>query len=340
MPSQKNSGNKSPGVQKSEEQQIDLIYRVDKQYWGLITKDVIDLIQSRLQTRVKISKSSNSIYVQESNLSKVVFLIIENYILKASRLFGEYIESEDSYECVGEVLDSLSSFYTPNGGYSSRAMPLCIGSKSEALFARSPGQDELALAIRVHDFIICHGAAGSGKTTVAASIAADLLCNGRVDKIIITRPAVEAGSQKIGYLPGTKEEKLDPFIRPLKDAIENIVGKQKYIQLCHDDKIEIAPMSFIRGRSFNSAFIIADEMQNSTIDEMFTLLTRVGNLSKIVCLGDLTQEDNNARIKGANGLDKAIRIFKDDKRVSIIKMDNSDIQRSWIVEAAISGMAI
>jgi phosphate starvation-inducible protein PhoH len=334
MSPHKGSATNQQKVKPSEEQNKELVYRIDREYWHCITKGVVDLLQSTLSIKIKVNKSNSAIIVQDTPMAKVAFLAFERYIIRAFYFKDGYDEAVDTMEAMASVLDGLSCLYKHNGGYATQAIPLCMTYKSEPILARSSGQDDLAMAIRIYDFVIGYGVAGSGKTTVAAAMACDLLNCGRVDKIIITRPAIEAGSQKMGYLPGTKEEKMDPYIRPIKDAMEGVLGKLKFQQLCHDEKIEIAPMSFIRGRSFNSCFVIADEMQNSTVDEMKTLLTRIGKLSKIVCLGDPSQEDHNAKISGLNGLDAARRSFKDDNRVGIVELTNSDIQRSWIVEAA------
>lgn len=323
---------------KPEEQTRELTYRIDKEYWKYITKEVMDEIQDELSVRIKVNKSGNAIIVQDVYAARVAFLAIERYITSICNFSGESINNKDALDIIVKALKGLSCLYKPNGGYDTQAIPLCINYKSEPVLARSSGQDELAMSIRIYDFVIGYGVAGSGKTTVAASIACDLLNCGRVDKIVVTRPAVEAGSQKMGYLPGTKEEKMDPYVRPIKDAIEGVFGRARFQQLCHEEKIEIAPLSFIRGRSFNSCFVIADEMQNSTVDEMRTLLTRIGNMSKIVCLGDITQEDSNAKISGINGLQMAIRSFTNDNRVGIVMLGNADIQRSWIVEAAAAKM--
>lgn len=338
-PRTQNSQKTTKGSKEVVEPQS-LTIKIDNKYRSLFSKSVIDILSKGTGTKIVVKGNTVSIF--DGNYIRPSAAVVESYMANC------YAVLNDAEDYSMDVLDEIAlkavadneRYFKHNRGYISSSAELCTTYKEEKMYARSPGQDDMAECIKIYDLVIVHGSAGSGKTTVAATMAADMLMNNRIDKIIITRPAIEAGSQKLGYLPGDKNEKMDPYVKPIKDALEHVFGKPKFIQLCHEDKIEIVPMPYIRGRSFNSSFIIADEMQNSTTEEMLTLLTRAGLYSKVVCLGDLNQEDKNAKIAGMNGLKAITKAFKDDNRVAIVEMKPLDIQRSWIVEAASSKLSL
>ena len=175
-----------------------------------------------------------------------------------------------------------------------------------------------------------YGPAGTGKTLFACKVGMDKLLNDEVSKLIITRPTVSLGSE-MGYLPGNIDEKMNPWMIPIYDSFLEQIDKKTLTQYLYNDIIEICPLSYVRGRTFKHAYVIADEMQNATPSEMKTLLTRVGKLSKIVITGDLQQSD----IHGRNGLDDILTKLKEKEYnkelINAIEFDASDVERSELV---------
>jgi phosphate starvation-inducible PhoH-like protein len=179
--------------------------------------------------------------------------------------------------------------------------------------------------------VVTYGPAGTGKTCLACVNAIHKLKENKIDKIVITRPVVTVEEENIGFLPGNIERKMDPLIRPIYDIFMDFYSKKEINDLVINNKIEIAPLGFMRGRTFKNAFIIADEMQNSTPNQMLMLLTRLGINSKLVISGDLEQSD----LLGKNGLyDFMTKLEKKESEhpFYLVKMNETDIQRSSIVE--------
>lgn len=191
-------------------------------------------------------------------------------------------------------------------------------------------------SLREQPLTICGGPAGSGKTYLVTSVAIEKLINNEVDRIVITRPVVEAG-EHLGFLPGTLEEKLDPYLLPLIDAIEDHVGPIMTKKLMESGKIEIAPLAFMRGRTFNNCFVILDEAQNSTVEQMKMFVTRMGFDSIFAINGDVTQSDLSKPLKHVgdweNGLQFIIRKLKGrDEKINYIEFQNRDVVRSEMVK--------
>lgn len=202
--------------------------------------------------------------------------------------------------------------------------------------AKNIAQELYLESLREQPLTICSGPAGSGKTYLVTSVAIEKLLNNEVDRIVITRPVVEAG-EHLGFLPGTLEEKLDPYLLPLIDAIEDHVGPTMTKKLMEGGKIEIAPLAFMRGRTFNSCFVILDEAQNATVEQVKMFVTRMGYDSIFAINGDISQSDLE-KPKGAgsdweNGLQFIIRKLKGrDSKISYIEFFNRDVVRSQMVQ--------
>lgn len=191
----------------------------------------------------------------------------------------------------------------------------------------------LSEIINKNDLIFSIGSAGTGKTFLAVLLAVKALKNGEVKKIILTRPAVEAG-ESLGFLPGDLKEKINPYLMPLYDSLEDILGSEQVEKLIEKEIIEVIPLAYMRGRTLNDAFIILDEAQNTTDGQMLMFLTRLGYNSKMIVNGDLTQIDLNIN-KNKSGLVVAVDKLKKIKGIDFIEFDNNDIVRNPIVSKII-----
>lgn len=195
----------------------------------------------------------------------------------------------------------------------------------KAVEPKNKKQKEFLNTIAELPVVFAVGSAGSGKTFLAASQAYHYLSYEFVDRIVIVRPAI--ATEDLGYLPGDMKEKLDPYLLPLMDAFVDLSNPKMVQDLVHEGAIEVAALAFMRGRTFNNAFIILDEAQNTTIDQMKMFLTRFGENVKVVITGDPTQSD----IKGENGLQWAVKKLNHCKSVGVIQYENKDVVRSALV---------
>jgi phosphate starvation-inducible PhoH-like protein len=194
---------------------------------------------------------------------------------------------------------------------------------------RTDGQARYVRAMRENDLTFCVGPAGTGKTFLAVGMAVSLLRQGETRKIVLVRPAVEAG-ERLGFLPGDIVAKVNPYLRPLFDALNDMMEPEQVKRYMENDIIEIVPLAYMRGRTLNQAVIILDEGQNSTIPQMKMFLTRMGNGSKIIVTGDITQVDLPQHLR--SGLVDVLQRLKDFERIGIIHLDKHDIVRHPLVQ--------
>ena len=205
---------------------------------------------------------------------------------------------------------------------------LIFGNDGRIVKARSVNQKKLVEEYHINDLIFAIGPAGSGKTYTAIALAVRALRNKEVKRIILTRPAVEAG-EKLGFLPGDMKQKLDPYLQPLYDALRDMIQPKKLEGYTEEGIIEIAPLAYMRGRTLGDAVVILDEGQNTTVSQLKMFLTRMGKNAKFMITGDITQIDLPERQQ--SGLLKAISLLKEIKGISIVEFDKGDIIRHRLV---------
>lgn len=205
---------------------------------------------------------------------------------------------------------------------------ICYSVTGKPIAPRSDNQKLLVDAYNTNDMVFAIGPAGSGKTYVSIALAVRALKNKEIRKIILSRPAVEAG-EKLGFLPGDMKDKIDPYLQPLYDALQDMIPTQKLTEYMEQNVIQIAPLAFMRGRTLNDAVVILDEAQNTTSQQIKMFLTRMGQNTKMIITGDMTQVDLPHNVR--SGLKEAREVLKDVKGISFIEMNEQDIVRHKLV---------
>ncbi|MDO1448738.1 PhoH family protein [Rhodocytophaga aerolata] len=209
---------------------------------------------------------------------------------------------------------------------------LLYGTKGSVIKPKTANQKTLVESADQHDLVFALGPAGTGKTYISVALAVKALKNKEVKKIIITRPAVEAG-ENLGFLPGDLKEKIDPYLRPIYDALDDMIPSEKLKYYQENRIIEIAPLAYMRGRTLNNAFILLDEAQNTTPMQMKMFLTRMGPNSKVIVTGDRSQVDLPRHHK--SGLVEAIKVLKNVKGIGFVELDAKDVVRHRLVKEII-----
>ena len=210
---------------------------------------------------------------------------------------------------------------------------VCITAKGKPIKAKTVGQQKYMKAIMKNTITIGVGPAGTGKTYLAVAAAVSAFRNREVDRIILTRPAVEAG-ERLGFLPGDLQDKVDPYLRPLYDALFDMLGPETYQKYIERGSIEVAPLAYMRGRTLDNSYIILDEAQNTTREQMKMFLTRLGFGSKIVITGDVTQID--LPDDKVSGLKDAVRVLDGVKDIAICRLTSADVVRHALVQEIIN----
>jgi phosphate starvation-inducible PhoH-like protein len=288
--------------------------------------------------------NDHNLEIVRQHFPKIKIISRDNYV----KAFGEendLIEFEKKfslllqhYERFGRLTDhDISNVVRQEPGDESLADPaisdvLVHGKNGMLVRARTANQRKLVELSGKNDLVFAIGPAGTGKTYTAVALAVRALKNKEIQRIILTRPAVEAG-ENLGFLPGDLKEKLDPYLQPLYDALGDMLPSQKLIQYIEDRVIEIAPLAFMRGRTLNHAFAILDEAQNTTPSQLKMFLTRMGASAKFIVTGDITQVDLPKN--QVSGLVNACRILKDIPGIGFIHLDKSDIIRHRLVSKII-----
>lgn len=206
---------------------------------------------------------------------------------------------------------------------------ILYGINGKVIKARTKNQRVLLNGIMQNDLVFAVGPAGSGKTYTAVALAVKAYKNKEVKRIILCRPAVEA-EESLGFLPGDLREKLNPYLQPLYDALQDMIPPKKLAEMFEEGTIQIAPLAYMRGRTLDNAFVILDEAQNATLNQLKMFLTRMGEKAKFVVTGDVTQIDLPDKSK--SGLPKTVHLFEEIKGISVIHFDNKDIIRHRLVK--------
>ena len=271
----------------------------------------------KIVARDNIVKAAGSKKEIELFAHKLNLLIA--HLDKFSRLTENNIESlmENGEEVMATAANDEVLVYGPNGV---KVKP------------KTANQRKLVKAVRENDMVFAVGPAGTGKTYTAVAMAVNALKSKQVKRIILTRPAVEAG-ENLGFLPGDLKEKLDPYLQPLYDGLRDMLPYEKLVEYLENETIQIAPLAFMRGRTLDKAFVILDEAQNATAEQMKMFLTRMGRSAKFIVTGDISQIDLPR--KQQSGLIQALQIVNTIEGVAIIKLDGKDVLRHNLVKKII-----
>lgn len=282
----------------------------------------IKQIETALEVNVNRRGATFSITGKKENM-RMAAQIIENFYIRAKNP----IELEDVQLGLVEV-EKLN----PDEVDASTDMPVLMTRRGD-LHGRTPRQVEYLKQIQDHDITLGIGPAGTGKTYLAVASAVDAMTRDRVKRIVLVRPAVEAG-ERLGFLPGDLNQKVDPYLRPLYDALYDLAGYDTVNKMFERNAIEVAPLAYMRGRTLNQSFIILDEAQNTTPEQMKMFLTRIGFGTKAVITGDVTQIDLQRGQK--SGLVESQKILKDIKGIAMTKFLSQDVVRHPLVQKIVN----
>ena len=286
-----------------------------------------NLIQIEKLTKTKLYFRGNSITVKGSrnsisNASNSLMFLVNKFLVTNS------IENNDIIYSIKHGVNELDKKNRNN----IRSIDQVIKTPRRSIIARSKKQSDYLKALQSENIVMSLGPAGTGKSYLAVSVAVTMLMEKKIDRVILSRPAVEAG-ERLGFLPGDMKEKVDPYLRPLYDALYDLFGFEQIQRKIDNGSIEIAPLAFMRGRTLKNSFAILDEAQNATLTQIKMFLTRIGENSKLVVNGDPSQID--LINKSHSGLIKSKKILKDIKEIKVVEFDHKDVVRHPLVSKII-----
>ena len=289
----------------------------------------LELIKKRFP-KLKIVGRGETIKIcgdeEEVNRLEMIINVLIDYYNRYGNLSDNAVE-----QMLGGASSSLNKKESSGDGINGDDV-LVFGNSGVIIKARTENQRRMVESISKNDMMFAIGPAGTGKTYTAVALAVRALKNREVKKIILTRPAVEAG-ENLGFLPGDLKDKLDPYLQPLYDALGDMIAPEKLVYYLENRVIQIAPLAFMRGRTLDNAFVILDEAQNATEAQLKMFLTRMGTSAKFVITGDITQTDLPKH--QPSGLLQAQRILKNVEGIDFIELDGSDVIRHKIVKRII-----
>jgi phosphate starvation-inducible PhoH-like protein len=288
-------------------------------FLGIENKNINELASAFPKSRI-VSRG-NEILVKGESPDIVQITDILNSLVDHFHQFGKITEENVRGYISQEKQEFVPEDASPEG-------IIIYGSKGSPIKAKTVNQQKLVQSVRENDLVFALGPAGTGKTFVSVALAVKALKNKVVKKIIITRPAVEAG-ENLGFLPGDLKEKIDPYLRPIYDALNDMLSFEKLKFYMEREVIEIAPLAYMRGRTLNNAFILLDEAQNTTPMQMKMFLTRMGPDSKMIVTGDTSQIDLPSNQK--SGLKEAVRILNQTKGIGFVELNERDVVRHKLV---------
>ena len=285
----------------------------------------IKIIQNEYLVSVTVRGSELKISGDVENVSKAVSVI--NSLLTLIN-HGEALSEQNVRYCMSLVNEGSDQKIESLSGDC-----ICITSKGKPVKPKTIGQKNYCSAIKQNTITIGVGPAGTGKTYLAVAMAVTSFRAHEVNRIILTRPAVEAG-EKLGFLPGDLQSKVDPYLRPLYDALFDMLGAETYQKYLERGNIEVAPLAYMRGRTLDDSFIILDEAQNTTPAQMKMFLTRIGFGSKVIVTGDRTQKDLPKDV--TSGLDVALKVLKDIDEIAVCRLSSKDVVRHPLVQKIVN----
>tara|TARA_B100001057_G_C22773616_1_gene920668 strand:+ start:416 stop:1333 length:918 start_codon:yes stop_codon:yes gene_type:complete len=283
-----------------------------------------NLLKIETATNTKILRNGNSIEILGFEKNCHIAIKILNRIYKSLEK-GNYFDQGDLEAAIRLPKENYSK---GNNFEENLDNDVIIKTQKKNIFPRSLAQKEYLNLLLTKDIVFGQGPAGTGKTYLAIAVGVSCFLSGEIDKIVLTRPAVEAG-ERLGFLPGDMKEKVDPYMQPLYDALEDCLPSKKINKMIEEKKIEIAPLAFMRGRTLNNSFVVLDEAQNASSLQMKMFLTRLGRNSKMVITGDPSQVDLPKGTK--SGLIEAINILSKIDEIKIMNFNSEDIVRHHLV---------
>lgn len=264
--------------------------------------------------RIRVAGSQEAAHVAATVVDKLFYIIRRREVIDRSRIrYAIDLAKEGNADLIAELVDDVIAFTH----------------KGKQIKCKTLGQKRYVRALKQHTVVFGIGPAGTGKTYIAVAMAVLAFKNKEVSRIILTRPAVEAG-EKLGFLPGDLQNKVDPYLRPLYDALYDFLGAEGFKSLQERGCIEVAPLAYMRGRTLNDAYIILDEAQNCTIEQMKMFLTRFGEGSRVVVTGDITQIDLPSDKR--SGLVHAVEILEGVKGIGFVELTYKDVVRHEMVQ--------